>query len=54
MNDFISKPVDMARLTDVLARWLPASAAEDLPGGMSRQPLAEAILKGFLANAPSQ
>jgi CheY-like chemotaxis protein len=26
MNDYLSKPVDLRQLADVLERWLPASA----------------------------
>ncbi len=29
MNDYISKPVDLGQLADVLARWLPVSGAGD-------------------------
>jgi CheY-like chemotaxis protein len=29
MNDYISKPVDLGQLADVLARWLPVSGAAD-------------------------
>ena len=29
MNDYISKPVDLVRLDEVLAKWLPASGAPD-------------------------
>jgi light-regulated signal transduction histidine kinase (bacteriophytochrome)/FixJ family two-component response regulator/HPt (histidine-containing phosphotransfer) domain-containing protein len=28
MNDYLSKPTDLGQLADVIARWLPASAAE--------------------------
>ena len=27
MNDYLSKPVDLGRLADVLAKWLPVSGA---------------------------
>jgi len=29
MNDYISKPVDLVRLDEVLAKWLPTSGAPD-------------------------
>jgi PAS domain S-box-containing protein len=75
MNDYLAKPVGMAHLSAVLARWLPAGGAgEALPAGsdsagpmqpvfdgaallhrlMGDRRLASAILRGFLANVPSQ
>ncbi len=46
MNDYLSKPVDLDRLAEVLARWLPASCpdgaeqtSEPAPDGMARTPV---------------
>lgn len=76
MNGFLPKPLNLARLAGMLAKWCPLSTqrgtsgivelgvsntetavfdSEALLGRlMSDRPLANAILTGFLADAPSQ
>jgi PAS domain S-box-containing protein len=65
MNDYLAKPVDIERLAEVLARWLPAPAAEQrdtavfdedalLRRLMGDRQLAGTVLAGFLRNVPSQ
>ena len=68
MNDYISKPVDLARLADLLAKWLPVSSGGDAPEDPARifdgdallqrlmgdRQLAGRVLKGFLQDIPSQ
>jgi CheY-like chemotaxis protein len=76
MNDFLSKPVDLLRLAEVLAKWLhgtdprgtvqtaeetaseQAVAIFDVEALLNRlmgdRQLAGKILKGFLADVPSQ
>jgi CheY-like chemotaxis protein/HPt (histidine-containing phosphotransfer) domain-containing protein len=47
MNDYLAKPVDLGRLKDVLAKWLPKSGADDAgsPSGQRAQPPANAVFK---------
>ncbi len=65
MNDYLSKPVSPARLADVLDKWLSVSAPDErvkatfdgealLGRLMGDRELAGAVLKGFIAEAPSQ
>jgi CheY-like chemotaxis protein/HPt (histidine-containing phosphotransfer) domain-containing protein len=37
MNDYISKPVDLGQLADVLARWLPVSGAGDATQALAQR-----------------
>jgi PAS domain S-box-containing protein len=41
MNDYIAKPVELERLADVLARWLPAQGGSDAP--QTAAPLPETL-----------
>jgi CheY-like chemotaxis protein/HPt (histidine-containing phosphotransfer) domain-containing protein len=45
MNDYLAKPVELARLADVLAKWLPASGAADStpPPGQPADERAKAV-----------
>jgi CheY-like chemotaxis protein/HPt (histidine-containing phosphotransfer) domain-containing protein len=61
MNDYISKPVDVERLKEVLAKWLPPDPDAntfDEEGLLKRllgdRQLAGAVLNGFLESAPAQ
>ena len=40
MNDYIAKPVELARLAEVLAKWLPASGSKE-PAPTSPQPVVD-------------
>ena len=64
MNDYLAKPVDLDRLAEALARWLPASGAQDQAPDlfdekallwrlMGDRRLARIVLKGFLEDVPS-
>jgi PAS domain S-box-containing protein len=63
MSDYLAKPVDLERLAEVLAKWLPAAGGAPLAvfdGGallgrlMGDRRLAEAVVGGFLADVPTQ
>jgi PAS domain S-box-containing protein len=66
MNDYLSKPVEMRQLAEVLARWLPglpaaaepAQAVFDEESLLNRllgdRQLAGQVVKGFLEDFPSQ
>jgi CheY-like chemotaxis protein/HPt (histidine-containing phosphotransfer) domain-containing protein len=63
MNDYISKPVELARLADVLASWLPvagqpATEVFDSEALLRRlagdRQLAGVVLRGFLQDVPSK
>jgi CheY-like chemotaxis protein/HPt (histidine-containing phosphotransfer) domain-containing protein len=75
MNDHLAKPVELPRLAEVLAKWMPANGTARVASGpmvaggkklaifdveallrrlMGDKELASAVLKGFLADAPSQ
>jgi PAS domain S-box-containing protein len=44
MHDYLSKPVEMRQLAEVLAKWLPETApARDLPGGPAAREPVEAV-----------
>jgi PAS domain S-box-containing protein len=61
MSDYISKPVELARLADVLASWLPVAAQPEVFDSEAllrrlagdRQ-LAGVVLRGFLQDVPSK
>ncbi|HEV3331599.1 MAG TPA: PAS domain S-box protein [Bryobacteraceae bacterium] len=65
MNDYLAKPVDLARLEEVLAKWLPVSGAGDpakpvfdeaplLRRLMGDRELAGTIVDNYLQEVPSQ
>jgi two-component system sensor histidine kinase/response regulator len=62
MNDYLAKPVDIKRLSEVLAKWLPGSKTDRtvfdqdalLQRLMGDRQLAGKILKGFLQDVPTQ
>ncbi|SPF49737.1 putative Histidine kinase [Candidatus Sulfopaludibacter sp. SbA4] len=70
MNDYLAKPVQLAQLAEVLARWLPASGKGDMRAETFNAPifnpddllrrllgdrkLAGTVLEGFLQDAPTQ
>jgi len=64
MNDYISKPVELDQLEEVLARWLPVAGTDDnvrifdaealLRRLRGDRELARITLKGFLQDMPSQ
>jgi PAS domain S-box-containing protein len=64
MNDYLSKPVELGQLADVLAKWLPVAEPDEpsktifdgeamLERLMGDRELVGIVLKGFLEDVPS-
>jgi two-component system sensor histidine kinase/response regulator len=65
MNDYISKPVDLKRLAEVLAKWAPPPGATEQTKAvfdgdmlverlMGDRPLANSVIRAFIQDFPSQ